>query len=98
MSSVQSSVNHGEKSVSILQSLGIEASNTGSSEFQIISLTKKITELSEHSKKHFKDHSSKRSLLVMINKRKSLMRYLQARNPKSLLALTEKLGVRNTAL
>jgi small subunit ribosomal protein S15 len=98
MSIAQSSTSQNDKAAFMLQSIGINENNTGSSEFQITSLTRRIGELSAHLKKHPKDHSSQRSLAIMINQRKSLMRYLQGRNPQSLNTLTEKLGIRNTAL
>jgi small subunit ribosomal protein S15 len=54
--------------------------DTGSSMVQIALYTKRIQELLEHFKKHPKDNSSKRGLVQLVNKRRSLLRYLEGEN------------------
>lgn len=50
--------------------------DTGSTEVQIVLLTKRIKELSAHLKEHAKDFDSKRGLLIMLGKRRRLLNYL----------------------
>ena len=51
--------------------------DTGSTEVQIVSLTKRIQELAEHIKSHLFDNSAKRGLLILVGKRKRLLAYLK---------------------
>ena len=54
------------------------AKDTGSPEVQVAALTGRINELSEHLETHKKDVHSRRGLLVMVAKRRSLLDYLKA--------------------
>ncbi len=51
--------------------------DTGSTKVQIALLTKQITELTIHLKKHAKDHHSRRGLLQMVGKRRRLIKYAE---------------------
>ena len=51
--------------------------DTGSSEVQIVNLTKEIARLSEHTKKNKKDYSSSRSILKKVATRKKFLKYLK---------------------
>ena len=53
------------------------AGDTGSPEVQIALLTERITYLTEHFKTHAKDHHSRRGLLRLVSKRRSLLNYLK---------------------
>ena len=44
---------------------------------QIALLTERITYLTEHFKTHAKDHHSRRGLLRLVSKRRSLLNYLK---------------------
>ena len=57
-------------------------SDCGSSEVQIALLTANINSLTDHFSKNTKDVHSKRGLLKMFMKRKSLMNYLKDKNIK----------------
>src|SRR3546814_5625887 len=48
--------------------------DTGSPEVQVAILTERITNLTEHFKGHHKDNHSRRGLLMLVNKRRSLLR------------------------
>ncbi|MBN3585396.1 30S ribosomal protein S15, partial [Algoriphagus aestuarii] len=50
--------------------------------------------LTEHFKTHKKDHHSRRGLLQMVNRRRSLLDYLHRKDPARYRALIEKLGLR----
>ena len=57
--------------------LALHEKDTGSSEVQIVQLTKKIENLSNHIKKNNKDKHSSVGLLKAVNKRKKLLDYLK---------------------
>jgi len=68
--------------------------DTGSPEVQIALLSAEIEDLTEHLKRHKKDHSSRRGLLKKVGQRRRLLRYLAKENPKSYLKLTKVLGLK----
>ena len=63
-------------------------------EVQIAMLSKRIALLTEHLKSHKKDHHSRRGLLKMVGRRRSLLAYLQKKDINRYRALGEKLGLR----
>ncbi len=68
--------------------------DTGSVEVQVAILTERIKNLTEHFKGHAKDNHSRRGLLMMVNKRRSLLDYLRKTEGDRYLALIAKLGLR----
>jgi small subunit ribosomal protein S15 len=68
--------------------------DTGSPEVQVAILTSRIKTLTEHFKTHKKDNHSRRGLLMMVNKRRSLLDYLKRRDVDRYNALIQKLGLR----
>lgn len=68
--------------------------DTGSPAVQVAILTERINTLTDHFKTHKKDHHSRRGLLVMVGRRRRLLDYLKAKEPKSYAELIEKLGLR----
>ena len=68
--------------------------DTGSPEFQIAILTKRINDLTEHLKVHKKDHHSRRGLLKMVGHRRNLLNYLAKKDINRYRAVIEKLGLR----
>lgn len=77
-----------------LQELQLHERDTGSAAVQITLLTRRITELTEHLKVHTKDHSSRRGLLQMVNKRRSLLDYLSRTQNERYKQVLEKLNLR----
>ena len=69
-------------------------SDTGSPEVQVALLTARIEQLTEHFKTHKKDHHSRRGLLMMVNRRRSLLDYLHRKDAERYKALIGKLGLR----
>jgi small subunit ribosomal protein S15 len=69
-------------------------SDTGSPEVQIAILTSRIQTLTEHFKSHAKDNHSRRGLLMMVNKRRSLLDYLRKEDETRYTDLIAKLGLR----
>ncbi len=68
--------------------------DTGSPEVQIAILTERIVNLTEHFKTHAKDNHSRRGLLMLVNKRRSLLDYLKRSDVERYNALIAKLGLR----
>ncbi len=71
-----------------------EANDTGSPEVQVAILTQRIRNLTEHFKDHHKDNHSRRGLLMMVNKRRTLLAYLKKKDVERYNALIQKLGLR----
>ena len=70
------------------------ANDTGSPEVQVALPTGRIEQLTEHFKTHKKDHHSRRGLLQLVNRRRSLLDYLKRKDNERYKALIEKLGLR----
>ena len=68
--------------------------DTGSPEVQIAILTERITDLMSHFKEHKHDHHSRRGLLKMVARRKSLLSYLKKKDVSRYKATIESLGLR----
>ena len=68
--------------------------DTGSPEVQVAILTSRINTLQGHFKDHHKDNHSRRGLLTMVNKRRSLLDYLKRKDVDRYNALIQKLGLR----
>jgi len=68
--------------------------DTGSPEVQVALLTARIEQLTGHFKTHKQDHHSRRGLLMMVNRRRSLLDYLKRKDIERYKALIEKLGLR----
>ena len=68
--------------------------DTGSPEVQVALLTARIQHLTEHFKVHKKDHHGRRGLLMMVNRRRSLLDYLHRKDAERYKALIGKLGLR----
>ena len=68
--------------------------DTGSPEVQVAILTERIRNLTDHFKANHKDNHSRRGLLKMVNKRRSLLAYLKKSDLGRYNALIQKLGLR----
>ena len=68
--------------------------DTGSPEVQIAILSERIANLTEHFKTHAKDNHSRRGLLMLVNKRRSLLDYLKREDNARYAALIATLGLR----
>ncbi len=65
-----------EQKKEILGSYGLHETDTGSPEAQVAMLTKRISDLTEHLKKHKHDHHSRRGLLLLVGRRRRLLKYV----------------------
>src|SRR5438067_11283789 len=68
--------------------------DTGSPEVQVAILTERIQNLTQHFKTHVKDNHSLRGLLMLVNKRRSLLDYLLRDDEDRYSGLIAKLGLR----
>ncbi|MCB0413457.1 MAG: 30S ribosomal protein S15 [Bdellovibrionales bacterium] len=68
--------------------------DTGSSEVQIALLTQRINFLTEHFKKHKKDHHGRRGLVKLVTRRRKLLSYLKDTKPEEYNTIIRKLGLR----
>ena len=68
--------------------------DTGSAEVQVAILTEEIKRLVKHLKLHVKDNHSRRGLLMMVSKRKSLLDYLKRESARRYNSVVKKLGLK----
>jgi small subunit ribosomal protein S15 len=66
-----------ERKQEIIKDNAQSSGDTGSPEVQVAILTERIVNLTEHFKTHAKDNHSRRGLLMLVNKRRSLLDYLK---------------------
>ena len=83
-----------EKKADIVKEFGRGSDDTGSPEVQVAILTSRINTLTDHFKTHAKDNHSRRGLLMMVNKRRSLLDYLRGKDAQRYTDLIAKLGLR----
>ncbi len=83
-----------EKKQEVIKDNAREDGDTGSPEVQVAILTERIRNLTEHFKAHHKDNHSRRGLLMMVNKRRSLLAYLKKKDVERYNGLIAKLGLR----
>ena len=77
-----------------LSGFQIHEKDTGSSDVQIALLTQRINQLTDHLKAHAKDHHSRRGLLKMVARRRSLLDYLKDTANDRYKNVIEKLNLR----
>ena len=78
----------------LIETYKINERDTGSPEVQVAILTERISQLTEHLKVHHKDNHSRRGLLKMVGKRRSLLNYLAKKDIERYRAIVAKLGLR----
>jgi small subunit ribosomal protein S15 len=83
-----------EKKQEIISDNARAKGDTGSPEVQVAILTSRIQTLTEHFKTHAKDNHSRRGLLMMVNKRRTLLDYLKKKDVDRYNSLIQKLGLR----
>ncbi|MDJ0276867.1 30S ribosomal protein S15 [Sphingomonas sp. 2R-10] len=83
-----------ENRQALIQEHGRAEGDTGSPEVQVAILTTRIQNLTEHFKTHAKDNHSRRGLLMLVNKRRSLLDYLKKKDAERYTTLIAKLGLR----
>lgn len=82
-----------EEKQKVIAKAKLHDKDTGSPEAQIALLSEEIERLVLHLKKHSKDMASKRGLLKMVSKRKSLLNYLKNEDEKRYHEIIKKVGL-----
>ena len=82
------------KKEEIITEFKTHGKDTGSTEVQIALLTERINVLSEHFARHKKDKHSRRGLLMMVGKRRSLLNYLKKKDSRKYEDILNKLNLR----
>lgn len=83
-----------EATANIVKKFGKNDKDTGSTEVQVALLTERIKDLTAHLKANQQDAGARRSLLILVGKRRSLLAYLSSTNPEGYSELIKKLGIR----
>ena len=83
-----------EKKKEIFGTYGQSNSDTGSAESQVALFSYRIAHLTEHMKQNRKDHTTERSLVKMVGKRRALLNYLKRKDIERYRAIVKKLGLR----
>lgn len=78
----------------IIEKYQTHTTDSGSPEVQVGILSEQIKKLLLHLKKHTKDFHSKRGLLKMVAKRRTLLNYLKGENEKRYKSLLKKIGLK----
>lgn len=83
-----------ERKDALVKEHGRAKGDTGSPEVQVAILTERIKNLTDHFKTHAKDNHSRRGLLMLVNKRRSLLDYLRHKDGERYTDIIAKLGLR----
>jgi small subunit ribosomal protein S15 len=83
-----------ENKEEMIEKFKLHESDTGSPEVQVAILTHRISYLTEHLKVHTKDHHSRRGLLILVGRRRSLLDYVKKKDVNRYRSLIERLGLR----
>ena len=79
----------------IIEKFGKNPSDSGSSKVQITLLTERIKYLTKHLAKNPKDFSTRRTLSILVSRRKSLLSYFKRKNKEEYLKLIEQLQIKD---
>jgi small subunit ribosomal protein S15 len=83
-----------EEKGKIIKKYKLHDLDTGSPEVQVAILSEEIKQLLLHLKKHPKDVHSKKGLLKMVSKRRTLLAYLKKEGTKRYNVILEKIGLK----
>lgn len=83
-----------EKKQDIFQKHGGSASNTGAAAGQVALFTFRIEHLTQHLKSNKEDFNTRRSLVMLVGKRRRLLNYLKDVDINAYRTLIEQLNIR----
>ena len=83
-----------EKTAQLVKKFGASEKDTGNPAVQVAILTQRINSLTEHLRVHSNDKHSRRGLLAMVSKRRSLLDYIKNKNAEEYLSLINELNIR----
>ena len=82
------------KKQTIFKKYGKSATDTGSSEGQIALFTERINHLTKYLKKNKKDNNTKRSLVLLVGKRRRMLDYLKQKDIERYRKIVKSLKLR----
>mgnify|MGYP001390213506 FL=1 len=83
-----------ERKAELIAKFATHEGDTGSPEVQVALLTERINHLTDHFRTHHKDHASRRGLLMMVSRRRSLLDYLKKVEFARYKSVIGELGIR----
>ena len=83
-----------ERKQQVIKEFATVKNDTGSPEVQVAVLTERISNLTSHLGDHVKDFHSRRGLLMLVSRRRSLLDYLKQTDQGRYSKLIERLGIR----
>ena len=83
-----------EEKQKIISKFRVHNTDTGSPQIQVAVITEEIKRLADHLKTHPKDNHSRRGLLKMVSKRKTLLDYLARKDENAYEEIVKKIGLK----
>ncbi len=83
-----------ETTVATVQKYGAKDTDTGNVKVQIALLTKRVQQLTEHTKTFPKDACGKRALLKVVGQRRKMLKYFERTDLEGYRAFIKELGLR----
>ena len=82
------------KKTGIIEEYRVHETDSGSPEVQVAILTSRISELTDHLRKHKHDYATRRGLLKLVGQRTAMLRYLMRKDEQRYRNVIRKLGLR----
>jgi small subunit ribosomal protein S15 len=83
-----------EETASLVKKFGKNEKDTGSAAVQVALLTNRISDLTAHLKANKQDAAARRSLFILVGKRRGLLTYLAKNDSEAYAKLISELGLR----
>lgn len=83
-----------ERKEELISAFRTNDSDNGSADVQIALLTDRINSMTAHMRQSPRDYSSRRGLLRMVSRRRTLLDYVRKRDPQRYLDIIGKLNIR----
>jgi small subunit ribosomal protein S15 len=83
-----------DKKKEIFKEFGKSEFDTGSTEAQVAIFTTRINYLTDHLKENQKDRATRRSLVLLVGKRRKLLDFLKSMDIERYRAIVKKLKIR----
>ncbi len=83
-----------EQKSEVIEKFATKQGDTGSAEVQVAVITARLKYLQEHFAANKKDHHSRRGLLKLVGRRRSLLDYLKRKDVQGYRKLIAELGLR----
>jgi small subunit ribosomal protein S15 len=83
-----------EQTAELASANQLHPGDTGSTDVQVAILSERISQLTDHLRRHRKDMHSQRGLMMLVGQRRGLLRYLSQTEPARYKALIARLGLR----